>query len=341
MQAANWAPDARGPGAWPNVRSGESLWKRLAILAAIAFPVLMLVAIGILDFQSWPQVDDLWAFRFTLDQVRDHPHFYRYLVIYPGFLASEWGGPVMVSLYIGLFCAVGLFIVRQLTLRFGLFVMSVSMAIYAAPHFFMNGRGAISWAAWALGILVLLRAEQEGWRWKHAPLAAAAMLGSATTTGVFAVVFGSFFASQFVGLFRANPWRTLLILIVPVGYFAQFFYVALDKNLTYFEGGTNWALINMLDHGWGRLVEQSRVYAGAAVFAGILLPFFVYYLRKRLSLHETIVVVAPVVGGAFGFTTLTLIVPSIATVLVPKLLVSRGRPAPARIPTQAYWSNPV
>lgn len=321
--------------------AGETFWKKVAVLIVLAVPVFGLIAIGILDFETWQQVDDLWAFRFTLEQLGDHPHYYRYLVIYPGFLASEVGGQIMISLYIGLFCIAGLFIVREVTLPRGLLCAAIAMALYFLPHFFMNGRGAISWAAWALGILVLLRAERRGWRWRDVPFAAAAMLGSATSTGVFAVAFGAFFASQFYGLFRQRGWLTFLILLLPVGYFASFFYVAIEKNLTYFEDGNNWAIINMLDHGWGRLIEQSRGYATAAVIVGTLSPFVIYFLAKRLTVHEAIILVAPVVGGAFGFTTLTLIVPSVAMALVPKLIGTRTVRSPAAFPAYSYRTRPT
>lgn len=318
-----WAEIGGIPITYRKKGGGNSWLASMATNLSIILPIFFLVYFRVFDFQSWSQVDDLWAFRFTPEAVSQHPHYYRYLVMYPGFLLSEWGGESFLRFYISLFMIVALILIRKTTAKFGYIACAISIAVYSCAHFFMNGRGVIAWSAWVVAIYIVHRSEQGGWKWRYLILAGFSLLCSSVSTGSFVVVYTMMLAMIMRNIFWEKSIVGVLALSIPVYYFSGFLGEAIDKLLIFFRVDGSWAIANMLHHGWGRLIERSRLFVFAITGLGMMFPFALHYLLKRFKVVDVMVLMIPAAGGAFGLTTFTLIIPSIIMVFSGKAIPKR------------------
>lgn len=294
------------------------------ISSALAIAMCVLVYTGLVDFVSWSQVDILWAFRLPPSAITDHPHYYRYLVVYPGFLLGDYGLSNAFSLYVAAFMVGGQLLIRAMILPTSRVFAIAAQLAYISVHFFMNGRGAIAWAAWTLAIYAINDAELYGWRVRHGFITASAILGSTVSSGALLVVYATSLAVLVYCLAVPGKRRGAFILLPGVAYFSTYLLVSIDKNLTFFQVGNTNAVLNMLGHGWGRLLEQSRAFIFFAFLLIITIPFIVHYYMSRYSPVKLATMFAPIGGGIFGVTTLTLFIPS----LLATVLDRRGRNSP-------------
>jgi hypothetical protein len=275
---------------------------------------------GIKRFEPWDQVLILWEADVSplLLAVTGHPHFFRFLTAYPGFLWGESSPDFGFSLYISIFFAFNVVLWRKLALvAAGRAPGFVAWVGFLGAHFFMNGRGVIAWTAWLICSLICVqisRGSANGVR--QMALATLACWLAAVSTGVFVVVVVAFvvFKIQYRRPAPGHPLRKMLLICVSVPllfYIAQYLLLSIQKNIDFFGGGLD-GVFHMLEHGFGRVLFGSELVAilavaGAAftlLFGGMLIKI----REKPFSPVERLLWFAAG-GGLFGLTVLTLAVP--------------------------------
>lgn len=300
------------PSMQPRIKQAH--WM-IALLAGIVCSVTRVKI-----FEPWDQVIDLWDAGVSplLLAVTGHPHFFRYVTAYPGFLLEEVYPDIGFSLYISLFFAFNVVLWRKISLL--LMVRSPSLVawmVFLAAHFFMNGRGVIAWTGWLLCVslcLGLVRGEAFGVR--SFLLVAISCWLAAVSTGVFIVVVVAFVV--FYVQYRRRTQRRLLRKMLAwaaaaplLGYITQYLVLAIQKNVDFFGGGIE-GVIHMLAHGMGRVLFGSELSAvlivAAAAFSLLFLVFLVKMRRRPFTPLEKLIGFA-VGGGLFGLTVLTMAVP--------------------------------
>lgn len=274
--------------------------------------------IEIKSFHSWGQVERLWESGVDPFSILLHPHMPRYLIVYPGFLLEDHLPGLGFSIYISIFFALNILLLYKVAmlvikLQPSLFVY----LIFVALHYFMNGRGVIVWTAWLICIWVchkisirnLHPSSQIGW------IAISCLLAT-VSTGVFIVTVLAF---SFFILRRFQLKRyisiTRCLIISPVGgllgfILINYFFISAEKNLEYYGGGID-GIFNMLTHGAGIIFFDANDME-AANYILILLCLFMIIITFIFTRHFSLLdyfVILSIVGGLFGFTVLTMLLP--------------------------------
>lgn len=287
------------------------------ILVAFAAGGLATIS-GVKVFDTWEQVSILWESDVSPLQLLGHPHMFRYMVAYPGFLLQAAWPDIGFSIYISFFFALNIVLLRKISrLAIGKSPSWVTYTVFIAAHLMMNGRGAIAWTSWLLCIWVCFNVTPQRARLGGQVVwMAIACLLSAVSTGVFVVVvlaFGFLIVRHWHRKNQSN-WILRLPAIavgVPLAYVVlDHFLVAIEKNIEFYGGGIEGAF-NMLEHGIGVLFLEVNLFAAflLAVVAliGLLAALLLINQRKISKLNYLFVLA--VAGGLFGFTVLTLSIP--------------------------------
>jgi len=288
-------------------------------LTAVAAAALFSI-VGLKRFEPWDQVLDLWDAGVSplLLAVTGHPHFFRYLTAYPGFLWGELYPDFGFSLYISLFFAFNVVLWRGLSfMTTGRSPTLLAWCGFLAAHFFMNGRGVIAWTSWLLCLSLCLRLTRGPVNGlKPLLLVAISCWLAAVSTGVFIVVVASFalFYLQYRQRMPMKPLRkaVLLIIAAPVMFYVgQYLVLAIKKNIDFFGGGFE-GVYHMLAHGLGRVLFGNELLAvllvAAAAFSLLFLVIFVRMRNRPFTPVEKLIGLA-CAGGMFGLTVLTMAVP--------------------------------
>ncbi len=297
-------------------------------MALIVFSFAAIATVsGLKVFESWSQVSTLWESEINPMQIIGHPHMPRYLVAYPGFLLEELLPSVGFSLYIAVFFASNVVLLREVALL--TIQRRPSIGIYlcfAAIHLVMNGRGVIVWTAWLICIWVCHKIKMKS----SSPMPlifwiVISCLLAAVSTGAFIVVaialsFILLRRMRFAKRMSLNRWLILLAVAVPVGYeLLKYFILAVEKNINYYGGGIE-GVFYMLEHGLGVIffegdLLQLLIIFFALFFLGSIIIALV--ARRRFFLLDGFAVLS-IIGGLFGFTVLAMLIP----ILLLKIQVS-------------------
>jgi hypothetical protein len=302
---------------------------RQAALWAVAFTGGALATfLALKRFEPWDQVMVLWDSGLSPILLIDNPHFFRFLVVYPGFRLEDQFPTIGFSIYVSLFFASNCLLWSRVSIRaIGGYPPLWGWIIFVSAHALMNGRGVLAWTAWLMCILVCLRMSRESVRWaKEIPKITVSCLLAAVSTGVFVIVFGAFFIFIARNLRarrrqsgRRRPILGPLVVLFVLGYFTQYFVSAIGKNLEFFGGGLTGAL-GMLEHGAGVLFTLDFVgltVLAAALSVGVLL--MLRLLFGKVLPASILLSLLPIVGGLFGFTVLTLCIPMVIVLIVSAL----------------------
>jgi hypothetical protein len=280
--------------------------------------VTFFTLIGLKNFEAWSQVLDLWASDEPLFLLAGHPHFFRYLLMYPGLSWEHHAPGLGFSTYVAMFVAFNAVLWQKLSYLCMRCTPPVgAWVIFIAIHFFMNGRGVMAWSAWLLCSCVCLHMQRgELGSWARLWRMTGACLLATVSTGVFvlvAITLLYFYATRAnKNRRRSGLKKTVLFgLVTPVLIIIfDYFLVAIDKNLEFYGGGFEGAF-NMLNHGLGVIFAGSFI--GTMLLIALAPPalmamaFFAIYGKDLLPLKKLILFA--VGGGLFGFTVLTLIIP--------------------------------
>jgi hypothetical protein len=282
--------------------------------------VSIAVVLGMLQFEPWEQVSLLWEKDvnplFFIGT--GHPHVPRYLVAYPGFLLEDLFPSVGFSLYISIFLAMNVQLFRSIALimirRAPILLIN---AAFVSVLLVMNGRGVIAWAAWLLCVLICLKMLVK----TISPIrqffytALSCWLAS-VSTGVFTlVVFILFifmlkntFGGHKSGLRRSLIWS--LLLVVFAYFVSDHLIVSISKNLVFYGGGLTGAF-NMLEHGVGTIFVKFTLFNVILIFCACC-SAVVFSYAALFGHHWTALewlILFCFVGGMFGITVLTLVIP--------------------------------
>lgn len=269
-------------------------------------------------FESWGQVDKLWASEVSPFEILFHPHMPRYLIVYPGLLLEDKFPDIGFSLYISIFFALNIILFRGISLLSTRRApQAMSYLVFSLFHLYMNGRGVIIWTAWLICVLVCCGVTQNKiGKTKKIGLMLVSCLFATASTGVFVVVFITFailaFRSMIIDTKRKYVGALIFLLLAsPFLYIiTDFFIIALSKNIEYYGGGVA-GVINMLEHGLGSFLTGVDP-VGVLIFgflASILLVFGYYMvISKKIILLDYLMMVC-LAGGMFGYTVLTLLIP--------------------------------
>lgn len=293
--------------------------KSTIIVSIIAFSSISLLSVfGIKVFEAWSQVLILWEGEINPLLLIGHPHMPRYLVAYPGFLFEALLPSIGFSLYIAVFFAFNVVLLRNVA-QIVIYQLP-SLGIYltfAAIHLAMNGRGVIAWTAWLLCVLVCHKismkisqpSNQLGW------IALSCLLAT-VSTGVFIVVILAFALVTLRNLrFRRQislvRWLLVLAAALPICYVSlEYFLIAVQKNMEFYGGGIE-GIFNMLEHGVGVILFEINIPKLVVLWfmaCSAIVMMFLLMLGRRLSLLDSFILLS-LTGGLFGFTVLTMLLP--------------------------------
>lgn len=294
------------------------MYKFLFFIFSLSLLILNISSLKV--FYAWEQVSTLWNGNINPLSLFGHPHFPRYILAYPGFLLQELLPINGFSIYISVFFAINVLLLTKVSLlinhrRPSIFIFT----IFIATHMAMNGRGVIAWTSWLICLWVCLKLKKKiarpftemGWITLSCWFAA-------VSTGVFILVITTFiiYLSKNIKLgeiAKSEGKVRTIFFVLPISYvFLHYFIVAIEKNLDFYGGGVG-AVFNMLQHGLGIvLINLTPINLLLIITMGFLSVFIVALvtLGRSMTDHELFIVL-PLMGGFFGYTVLTLIIPSL------------------------------
>ncbi|MBP6379191.1 MAG: hypothetical protein KA312_02110 [Sphingorhabdus sp.] len=281
--------------------------------------------IGVIEFNSWSQVDDLHRSNLPLIYLSDHPHFYRYLISMPGLLASEYFGMNAFSVYISLFMFFSIYIMYSILRDRSDFVVFFGCACIFTAHLFMNGRGAISWFGWMI-ILKFLSSKETQINIKSIFIMLFSLLCCSVSSGTFTVAFLTVILFLAIHFLKNRNVSSVILLVVLLYIYSPLAIEGIERNLAYYSLGNKNPIVNMLEHGFGSIVEYSPIMV--ALIASLILiisTILLYSVNRKFAYWEFLCVLTPLFGGIFGYTTLTLAVPSIILVGFSRIGESRSQ----------------
>lgn len=286
---------------------------------------------GVKEFSAWPQVIELWESGSYFADLTGHPHFFRFVSVYPGFLLEEYFPGGGFSLYISIFFAFNCVLWRSFTRRYSGFNPNfIFWLLFFAAHASMNGRGVIAWNAWLMCMHVCFDLVDVRRRVPIFRIALACFFG-AVSTGVFIVIVVavfSFLMKRFSIQGMRIKWiRVSLFFLLSsplIIVICEYLIIAFEKNIDFYGGGMD-GVFRMLHHGMGGafFIFGEAVALIVVVLVGLISVLFVVIGWKVIFRDINLVQIIPVLGGMFGFTVLTLAIPVFLTQL-QKIKFNRG-----------------
>lgn len=279
---------------------------------------------GLKNFQSWSQVEDLFSSYRNPFDTADNFHFYRYLATYPGLLMEEALPGLGFTLFIAGFIFVAAYFLQKIHVRlYGHAPHAVVWAMFLAPYLFMNGRGAIAWAAWIVCIYLVVAGKDllrdPTWRVALVPTVLGILLFSSVSTGTFIVALCGILLLV-VKVFPRRlviPTHAGILPIVSVLFGLVLVLGGLVAALRYADAGIVKLLdyygsaSNVFEHGIGSVLASVNLpflIAGLGL-AVLLMTMFVIAVGRRVSGTIWLLLGISAGCGLFGYTTLTMVIP--------------------------------
>ena len=290
-----------------------------SIFAIYLIPIFF-VQSGLAKFEPWEQVTALWEQGLNPLEMVEHAHFYRFLIAYPGLKLKEYLSEIGFTYYILIFWMFNIALWRRICIIVsGCGARKINTLLFIVVHIAMNGRGAIAWSGWLLCVFVNLRVNRKPFNSLVDPLLLAlGLLLSAVTTGVFIVAFSVvllFFVRQIfyekTKMQLMMPGRLIVTLayVLIIYHFASYFSVSIFKNIEFFGNGFD-SVLNMMSHGAGTYLNKfTEAELSLLVTLIFLIVLVIILVRSRRESPILIMVGLASLGGIFGFTVLTLLIP--------------------------------
>lgn len=312
----------------------------LQYIVVFSFVYLMALT-GAKVFEPWQQVTTLWDSGWPILYFIDNFHFERYLASYPGLLLEELFPGIGFSIYIAIFVAMNVILFRRVHKGFAGFPPSwFAYAILLFAHLAMNGRGPIGWFGWLLSLYLHARfidPQRSGvfFTIKVSFLLLISILFSSVSSGVFIVVFMS--NALLIALALRNYKRTANLRVSGIfyGFFAYSiigfaFYratlYAIDavlKILNFFGSYTE-----IIQHGVGLLSGRFDAFVMYSICLILLMILLLLWklINTEVAPVLWVLFIFSIVGGGFGFTTLTLNIPVVLVLFGSFLRVAYKQP---------------
>lgn len=305
----------------------------MKIFWSISCLYISLTLFGVIQFELWSQVEDIYHRGGVLMDGALTAHVSRYLLVAPLYFAQDEFG-VSANFLFSILCA--FMIVFTAYFLMGTYqslgylrrsyIEVVILCIIIALSLLMHGRVIFALLAFALIIreLYFMMNKNRGLL-LHLLIVLLALWMSSVSSGTFSVVYG-FFVYMWVSawgevLVRGSVTYTCLSRIVLYSVVLCFFFallmVFLDKNISYFGG-----FWNMLEHGAGKIF-MNNIDVIVLLIANLLLAgcvLFWAYLRANKFRGIMIAVLLSLGGGMFGYSTLAISV--IPMILLLQVFIS-------------------
>ena len=284
--------------------------EQLLVFGTLASLLGFLAFYEFFQFEAWGQVVLMYSYYAPFTDLVDHPHFYRYLATYPGLFAADYLGYSIFSVYIVFFMVGTGFILYKICKHLDNKYLFYVLILIMPFHSLMNGRGVLSWFGWVLAIYIIRLSYSKKFGIWEGILVALSLLTASVSTGTFAVTFIVLMLGAIHRLWLTKNAKLGFTIVIIFFLFSNYFIVSFTKNNEFYEYGRESAIINMLDHGLGGALLQSWAVLIILMIVSVLTPVIIHFLFKHIGFREIIVLAAPTIGGLFGFTTLTLVVPA-------------------------------
>ena len=268
------------------------------------------------QFEAWGQVTLIYSYYASFADLIGHPHFYRYLATYPGLLASDYLGFTMFTVYITFFMVGTAFVIYKIFNLIDNKYLFYALIFIMPFHSLMNGRGVLSWFGWVLAIYIIRLPYSKKFGFWQAILVGLSLLTASVSTGTFAVTFSALILGALHRLWLTKDAKIGFTIAIVLVLFSNYFIVSFTKNIEYYEYGRENVVVNMLGHGLGGTLSQSWGILIILMIIFVLAPVILNFLFRHIGFREMIVLAAPTMGGLFGFTTLTLVVPAYVILLL-------------------------
>lgn len=311
---------------------------------------VLVYATGLRTFRLWPQVisTDEMRLPYSFTLLFSNPHALRYYLVRPFFELSRATGidadrfysPVAAVLIVltAYFVraasrrATGRPVPAFAALCITLALLSISLA--------MNGRINFSFCGYAMIVAVAADGRSLFSSLRRGLVAAMGLVMCSVSSGTFIVMAGFIALNELRILLpqlleflvrrislRVAPFFVAALLILL---FSPITIVFFSKNVRYYGEGLS-AVWAMLDHGAGALVKSAD--PALLVVGGVLamsagLVYLVLVLLRPDARIPLIAAGAASLGGLFGYSTLTLSIPSALATFLVLLLPARHRRSP-------------
>lgn len=294
----------------------------LGLAVFVGFCLLSLTELKV--FAANSQVTFLWDTGQPLLHHIGHFHFSRYLVSYPGLFLEESYPGIGYSIYISIFVTLNTLLFRRVHNAMTGCPPNLLVYIFFLLIFLlMNGRGVIGWSGWLLCLSLHCKFRNYDrtvsfLTFGNVSLSFFSILFSTVSSGIFVVVFMStvFLATRLLrasnmGLkFKSTHFYTNFFSIIMLGYITYLAIVyllnALHKVLLFYGSYSK-----IIMHGLGLLALSYDL--SIVLFTSVIITVSLILLRIILKRNiDTVIwplLIISMVGGAFGFTTMTLNIP--------------------------------
>jgi hypothetical protein len=202
------------------------------------------------------------------------------------------------------------------------FLIFMSCAAVFLLHMFMNGRGAISWLGWMMVIYTICENFDKDEKLLNVMFLTLALLLCSVSSGTFSVAYVAvillYFYKFFINFkfFNFNLFLILASLIIISYSFYDLFLSGIERNVNYYTLGSTSIFYNLIQHGFGLIIIENPIYIIISLILIFVIYSYIYYaVEKKPNVIEFILIVVPFAGGVFGYTTMTLAIPSIILVV--------------------------
>jgi hypothetical protein len=246
-----------------------------------------------------------------------HPHAWRLIVSYPGLIFNNY---LNAEFGFGIYTALIGFIAYSLWNNIGKFVQyppsNFSLLIFLITCAVMNGRGVFAWFSWLLCVSICLNKDRIPVL-LFVLLMLISLFYSTVSSGVFFVVFATFLINFILFAFNSKKTSKVthkillsffgLTALISQGY--GYLSISVAKNFDFYEvDNLDFdSLLVMATHG-----ILSLSYSILLVVTVVISTFFIWGWKiKNTKRFKDLFsfLISAAMGGIFGFTTLTLLLP--------------------------------
>jgi hypothetical protein len=140
------------------------------------------------------------------------------------------------------------------------------------------------------------------------------------SSGTFTVAFATVIAFKLKFLVESKSIKSLIFVSAVYLIYIDLASEGIERNLSYYSLGTGNPVFNMIEHGFGSVVrENTFAFFSTLSIILVMLTFLLFALRRRVQFWELICIAFPLAGGVFGYTTLTLAIPSVILILSARI----------------------
>jgi hypothetical protein len=189
----------------------------------------------------------------------------------------------------------------------------------------MNGRGAISWFGWMI-ILSVISNDKRDIDFKEIIFLLFALLCCSVSSGTFTVAFFVVVAYLSYLIFIKMKLKHIAYAVILLYTYTDLAMEGINRNISYYSLGTGNPIVNMLEHGFGSFVRQYSISISIIIaLLFVIITVLLFSMKRKITYWEYTIILFPIFGGVFGYTTLTLLLPSVVLIVSRRIGASEGR----------------